>query len=60
MQNSSGLSSGLTPATHASNLLQVQRRRHDVLKRIGNHPINRIDELLPWSIDLSNQPGDAI
>ncbi|EKL33347.1 transposase IS66 family protein [Vibrio cholerae HE-40] len=31
-----------------------------VLKRIGNHPINRIDELLPWSIDLSTQPGDAI
>lgn len=31
-----------------------------VLKHIGNHPINRIDELLLWNIDLAPQPGDAI
>lgn len=31
-----------------------------VLKRIGNHSINRIDELLPWNIDLTTQPSDAI
>lgn len=31
-----------------------------VLKRLGNHPINRIDELLPRNIDLSAQLGGAI
>jgi hypothetical protein len=24
-----------------------------VLKRIGQHPINQIDDLLPWNIDLA-------
>jgi transposase len=24
-----------------------------VFKRIGQHPINKVDELLPWNIDLS-------
>ncbi|ECX9583851.1 transposase domain-containing protein, partial [Salmonella enterica] len=24
-----------------------------VLKRIGQHQINKVDELLPWNIDLS-------
>jgi len=24
-----------------------------VLKRIGQHPINQIDDLLPWNIDLT-------
>ena len=32
-----------------------------VLKRIGQHPINQIDELLPWNIDLTHtQMTDAL
>ncbi|MBV9842252.1 MAG: transposase domain-containing protein [Sphingomonadaceae bacterium] len=27
----------------------------DVIETIGNHPINRIDELLPWNW-LANRP----
>ena len=32
-----------------------------VLKRIGQHPINQIDDLLPWNIDLTEISGaDAL
>lgn len=31
-----------------------------VLKCIGNHSINRIDELQSWDIELAPQSGDAI
>lgn len=31
-----------------------------VLRRIGNYPINRLAELLPWNIDLTPIPGEAL
>ncbi|WP_290630555.1 transposase domain-containing protein, partial [Aquisalimonas sp.] len=30
-----------------------------VLERIGTHPINRIDELLPWNITLGDRQSQA-
>jgi transposase len=37
-----------------ANLNGINPRKYltAVLKRIGQHPINKIDELLPWNIDL--------
>jgi len=32
------------------NGLDPQAYLHEVLERIAEHPINRIDELLPWNI----------
>jgi transposase len=38
-----------------ANLNGINPRKYltAVLKRIGQHPINKIDELLPWNIDLN-------
>lgn len=39
------------------NHIDPQRYLHYVIERIADHPINRIDELLPWNIaDKLNQP----
>jgi transposase len=39
------------------NHIDPQRYLHYVLKRIADHPINRIDELLPWNVvGQLNQP----
>ena len=39
------------------NHIDPQRYLHYVLERIADHPINRIDELLPWNVaDQLNQP----
>jgi transposase len=37
------------------NGLDPQAYLRDVLERIADHPINRIDELLPWNIGAHDQ-----
>jgi transposase len=42
------------------NRIDPQRYLEYVLERIGDHPINRIEELLPWNvIDQLGQPEEV-
>ena len=38
--------------------IDPERYLRHVFERIADHPINRIDELLPWSVDL--KCGDQV
>jgi hypothetical protein len=37
------------------NGLDPEAYLRDVLTRIADHPITRIDELLPWNVEITNQ-----
>lgn len=44
--------------TCKKNRIDPQRYLEYVLERIAQHPINRIEELLPWNVaDQLNQPA---
>ncbi|WP_132580433.1 transposase domain-containing protein [Paralcaligenes ureilyticus] len=35
--------------------LLKHRYLHSVFERIAEHPINKIDELLPWNLDIQSE-----
>lgn len=42
------------------NHIDPQRYLHHVLERVADHPINRIQDLLPWNVvDQLNQPAQV-
>lgn len=41
------------------NGLEPEAYLRDLFTRIGEHPINRLDELLPWNVARSVMPAAA-
>lgn len=42
------------------NGLNVEAYLRHVLERLPDHPINRVDELLPWAIAAGSEPDQAV
>jgi len=40
------------------NDLDPFRYLHAVIERINDHPVNAVDQLLPWNIDLAGGQAD--
>jgi hypothetical protein len=42
------------------NVLDPESYLHDVLSRIADHPINHIDELLPWNVAVQDADHPSV
>ena len=48
------------PGTARLNGVDPERWLHDVLNRIADHPLTRIEELLPWNTAAEHQPATEL